>query len=101
MTTFAINMKHVPESCPRFNDEVRKKFNEAIAKRGEIAKKYDVKVLNGYVSTIDHTTFYLVEAPSQQSVESYFLDAGFAFWNTVDISQVVPIEGVIKMLSQK
>lgn len=100
MTIFAVNMKHVPESCPRFNEEVKKKFNKAIAKREEIAKKYGIKVSSAYVSAVDHTTFYIVEAPSQQSVESYFLDAGFAFWNTIDISQVVPVEDVIRMLAE-
>jgi hypothetical protein len=98
MTIFAINMKHMPESCPRFNEEVMKKFKESVVKQEEAAEKYGVKILSAYISTIEHTIFYIVEASSQQSVESYFVEIGFAFWNTVDISQVMPAEDVIKAL---
>jgi uncharacterized protein with GYD domain len=96
MTVFAVNMRHTPESCIRFNEEVMKTFREAFVKREASAEKNGVKILSAYTSTIEHTTFCIVEASSQQSVESYFVEIGMAFWNTVDISQVVPFEDVIK-----
>ena len=98
MTIFAVNMRHTPESCPRFNQEVMKKFREAFVKREESAEKNGVKILSAYTSTMEHTTFCIVEASSQQSVESYFVEIGMAFWNTAHISQVMPFEDVIKKL---
>ncbi|MCJ7443512.1 MAG: hypothetical protein MUO26_03105 [Methanotrichaceae archaeon] len=98
MTIFAVNMKHTPESCPMFNEEVMKKLRGAISKREELAEKYGIKILSAYTSTIEHTIFYILEASSQQSVESYFVKIGMAFWNTVDISQVTPVEDVIKKI---
>jgi len=99
MPIFSVNMKHAPESCPMFNEDVRKKFKELVGKREEVAKKHGIKVVSAYTSTIDHLTFYIVEAPSQQAVESYFTEIGFAFWNTVEIRQVKLVEDVVKKVT--
>jgi len=96
MPVFSVTMRHTPESCPMFNEDVRKKFKELVRKREEVAKKHGIKVLSAYTSTMDHLTLYVVEAPSQQAVESYFTEIGFAFWNTVDIRQVKHVEDVVK-----
>jgi hypothetical protein len=99
MAVFSVNMSHTPESCPMFNDQVGKKFKEAVGKRVEVAKKHGIKVLSAYTSTLDHVAFYIVEAPSQLAVENYFTDIGFAFWNTVEIRQVKAVEDVIKKVT--
>jgi len=99
MAIFLINMKHSPESCPMFNEDVMKKFKGLVAKREEVAKKHEIKVLSAYTSTPDHLTFYVVEAPSQQAVESYFIEVGFAFWNNVEIRQVKLVEDVVKKVT--
>lgn len=99
MTVFSINMKHSPESCPAFNEEVKRKFKALVGKRREAAKKYEIKVLSSYTSTLDHIAFFIVDAPSQQSVESYFIEIGFAFWNTIEIRQVKLVEDVIKKIT--
>ena len=96
MPIFAVNMKHTPESCPMFNNDVRKKFKEAVGKREEVREKLGIKALSNYSSTLSHLVFAIVEAPSQQAVESYLIEVGFAFWNTVEILQVQPTEDVIK-----
>ncbi len=98
MLTFAVNMKHSPESCPMFNDAVRKKFREVVDKREEVAEKHKVKVLSACTTVLDHLVFYVVEAPSQLAVEDYFRDIGFAFWNNVEIRQVRLVEDVLKRL---
>jgi len=99
MPIFSINMKHTPESCPMFNEDVKKKFKELVAKREEATKKHEIKVLSAYTSTMDHLIFYIVEAPSQQAVESYFMEIGFAFWNNVEIRQVKLVEDVVKKVT--
>ena len=96
MAIFAVSMKHTVESCPMFNEEVKKKLKALVVKKEEIAKKLEVKVLSAYTSMLDHLIFYVVEAPSQQAVESYFIETGFAFWNSVEIRQAKLVEDVIK-----
>ncbi len=102
--TFAVNMKHTAESCPLFNAEVKKKFKETLGKREEAwdrAKKHGVQVLSAWTSDLDHLVFYIVEASSQEAVVAYFKDIGFAFWNTIEIRQVRPIEDIIKAVVEK
>jgi hypothetical protein len=102
--TFAVNMKHTTESCPLFNAEVKKKFKETLGKREEAwdrAKKHGVQVLSAWTSVLDHLVFYIVEASSQEAVEDYFKDIGFAFWNNIEIRQVRPVEDIIKAVVEK
>jgi len=99
LTIFIVNMRHTPESCAMFNDDVKKRFKEAVAKREDVAKKHGVKVLSAYTSILDHLIFYVVDAPSQQAVENYFIEIGFAFWNNVEIRQGRLVEDVIKKVT--
>ena len=104
MPTYAVNMKHAAESCPLFNAEVKKKFKETLGKKEEAwdrAKKHGVQVLSAWTSVLDHLVFYIVEASSQEAVEDYFKDIGFAFWNTIEIRQVKPVEDIIKAVIGK
>lgn len=97
MPIFAVNMKHTPESCPMFNNDVKKKFKEVVGNREEVKKKLGIKAISAYTSPLSHLIFIIVDAPSQQAVESYLTESGFAFWNTVEIlTQVQPVEDVIK-----
>ena len=104
MPTFAVNMKHTVESCPLFNAEVKKGFKETLGKREEAwdrAKKHGVNVLSAWTSVLDHIVFYIVEASSQEAVEEYLNDIGFAFWNNIEIRQVKPAEDIIKAIIEK
>ena len=104
MPTFAVNMKHTAESCPLSNAEVKKRFREMLGKREEAwdrAKKHGVQVLSAWTSVLDHLVFYVVEASSQEAVEDYFRDIGFAFWNSIEIRQVRPVKGIIDAIIEK
>ena len=97
MPIFAVNMKHTPESCPMFNNDVKKKFKELVGNREEIKKKHGIKDISAYTSTLSHLIFIIVEAPSQQAIESWLTESGFAFWNNVEVlTQVQPVEDVIR-----
>jgi len=97
LPVFAVHLKHTPQFCPMFNSDVKGKFKEAIGKRDAVAKRLGVKVLSAYSATVEHRLFFIVEAPSQEAVESYFLEAGYRFWNAVErLSQVQLVEDVIK-----
>jgi hypothetical protein len=98
MPTFVVNMQHFPESCPMYNKEIKEKFKENISKREELAKKHEVKVVSACTSMLEHSIYYVVEAPSQLAVENYFMEAGLASWNRIEIKQVRYIEDVLKML---
>jgi hypothetical protein len=89
-------MRHTPESCPIFNKDIKKKFKEAISNREENRRKRGIKVLSNFTSILSHQIFAIVEAPSQHTLESHLMEVGFAFWNTVEILQVQPVEDVIK-----
>ena len=104
MPTFAVNLEHTPESCPLFNAEVKKRFKEMLRKRENAwdrAKKRGIQVLSAWTSVLDHLVFYIVEASSQEAVEDYFKDIGFAFWNSIEIRQVRPVEEIIKVIIEK
>ena len=79
MPAFVVCMRHAPESCPTFNEDVKKKFGAVVGKRQEVAGKQEVKILSAYTSTLDHLAWFILEAPSQQAVENYFTEIGFAF----------------------
>jgi len=96
---FCVNMKHTVESCPSFNETVKQKFKGLIGKREELAKKYDIKILSAYTSILDHLMFYVIEAPSQQAIENYFIDIGLAFWNDIEIRLVKPVSEVMKKVT--
>jgi len=102
--TFAVNMKHSAESCPLFNAEVKMKFKEMLGKREDAwdrAKKHGMQMLSAWTSILEHDIFYIVEAPFQEAVEDYFKDIGFAFWNTIEIRQVKPVEDIVKAVVEK
>jgi len=102
--TFSVNMKHTAESCPLFNAEVKKRLKEMLGKKEEAwdrAKKHGVQVLSAWTTILEHAIFYIVEAPSQEAVEDYFKDIGFAFWNNIEIRQVRPVEDIIKAVVEK
>jgi len=97
-------MKHTAESCPLFNAEVKKRLKKMLGKREEAwdrAKKHGVHVSSAWVSVLEHLVFYIVEASSQEAVEEYFKDIGFAFWNSIEIRQVRPAEDIIKAVVEK
>jgi hypothetical protein len=60
-----------------------------------------VGLLSAWTSILEHLVFYIVEASSQEAVEDYFKDIGFAFWNTIKIRQVKPVEEIIKAIVEK
>ena len=98
MTLFAVNMKHFPESCPMFNNDVREKVKKTVVKGEEIAKKHRIKILSGVVSLLDHRIFYVIESSSQMELEEFLKDIGYAFWNSIEIKQVQFVEDVLKNL---
>jgi len=81
-----------------FNNDVKQKLKEMVGEREEVAKKHGIKIISAYTSILDHLIFHVVEAPSQQAVENYFIEIGFAFWNDIEIRQAKLVEDMIKRI---
>jgi len=99
LPTFAVFLKHTPQTCPMFNPDVKAKFVAAIAKRDAVASKFGVKLLSAYGPVVEHRIFLILEAPTQQAVEGFLMEIGYAFWNDVErLTQVQAVEDVVKRL---
>jgi len=98
MSIFAVNMRHVPESCPMFNSTVRERTKKIVMNGGDVAKKHKIKIVSGVVSMLDHRIYFVIESESQSNVEEYLREIDYASWNIITIKQVRPIEEVLKQL---
>jgi hypothetical protein len=96
MPIYAITATHPVATCPIFNEEVKKNFSSAFAKREEAAKKHRVKVLVACAAVLEHVIFYVVDAYSQPDVEEYLKEIGMAAYNNIRIREVTFIEDTTK-----
>jgi hypothetical protein len=94
MPIYAAEMTHTAVTCPVFNDEVKKKYQEGIAKREASAKTNGIRVIVGCSNVLEHWVLYVVEAPSQKAAEEYFKESGWAFFNNIRIREMQLIEEV-------
>jgi hypothetical protein len=79
-----------------FNTKVKQKFEDVVGKREEVTKEKGIKIISAYTSILDHLAYCIVDAPSQQAVEIYLIEIGFAFWNDIEIREVKLVGDVIK-----
>jgi hypothetical protein len=91
-------MKHSPDNCPLFNDNIKNRMKEGFNRRADSMNRHKVKIMAAATSVLDHLTFYICESPSQQALENCIIETGHASWNDVEIWQVYLVEDAIKML---
>lgn len=99
MGVFILDMKHVPDRCPMFNEGVRKIFLEKSDKMEEIAGKLDIKVLVNVAVTIEHNIIMVLEAPSVEAVENFVMEMEFASFNIVNLRHAQTNEDILEKLS--
>lgn len=92
MPMYAAHMKHSPATCPLFNEQIMKRFKEAAERREEAATRNNVTVHISYTAPLRHVIYEVLEAPSHASVQSYLKEAGWAFFNDIDIHEVELVE---------
>lgn len=85
-------MNRALSSIPKWG----RRFKAFFGRREETTEKHGIKILSAWTSVLEHLIFYVVGAPSEQAVEGYFKETGFAFWNSIAIRQVTAVEDVVK-----
>ena len=92
MPDFSVTLTHTAGTCPVYDSEAMKEFQELSQKRNEAAKKFGVKIISKWSPTRIHKTHWIVEAPSQKAAEDYFKAVGLAIWNKIEIQKVKMIK---------
>ena len=103
MTTFVMISRHSPESCPNFNEKVRKSWIEFYGKSDELLKKYGIKNVGTWILGAEHTTLMVMEAPSYEALAKCMMEpAAMALGasETVELKSALNLEEVMKMLQQ-
>lgn len=99
MGVFILDMKHLPDMCPMFNEEVRKHFNEQSHKMGDIAAKLDIKILLNVGVTVEHNIIMVIEAPPVEAAENFIMEMEFMSFNVVNLRHAQLSEDIMKKLS--
>ena len=98
---FGAFAKHSPESCPLNNYESKKIFLEIRDKLEKNKSKYGVKNIQSfYMSVLEHEWMIVFEAENAHDIESLYIEAGIASYNTVKIVALKKYEDVHNKVSQ-
>ena len=92
MPDFSVTLTHIAGTCPVYDREAMKKFQELSEKRNEAAKKFEVKIVSKWSPTRVHQTHWIIEAPSKKAAEDYFKAVGLAIWNEIEVQEVKMIK---------
>lgn len=63
---------HTPESCPGPHPDRMKVLNEGFSKLEEAARANNVKVVSAAYAFLEHTGFFVVDAPTTRAAQSFF-----------------------------
>jgi len=89
---FSVILTHIAGTCPVYDSEVMKKFQELSEKRNEAAKRFGVKIVSKWSPTRVHQTHWIIEAPSKKAAENYFKAVGLAIWNEIEVQEIKMIK---------
>lgn len=98
MSLYSVQLTHSVESCPLYNESIKKKLKELSSKKEELKVKYQIKILSEVVNKLEHMITIVLEAPNYNAVESYLNDVGYAFYNKIEVREVEFVDKVIKTL---
>lgn len=96
MPVFILDMKHSPEMCPMYNDKIKRKFKEQYSKMKEIAAKQEIKILINLSVALDHTSLFVLEAPSIQAMENFIMEMGIVSFQTITIRHAIDTDEVVR-----
>jgi len=103
MPIVLVTVRHSPENCAMFNEEARKATLGMIAQQEELLKKYDAKMLGGWVVSGEHSVIWVLEVASLDTMKQLWMEpvmvAQLAF-NTVEVKIATSIEESAKLLQQ-
>lgn len=98
MSIYVIRLTHSVESCPLYNENVKKKLKELSSNKEDLKVKYKIKIFSEVVNKLEHLITIVLEAPNYKAVESYLNDVGYAFYNKIEVREVEHVDKVIKTL---
>jgi len=83
---FGVFAIHSPESCPINNDDSKKIFMKLGEKLETESKKYEnVKVVEFYMSVLEHEWTIIIDAVNAHDIEKLCIDVGISSLSTVKI----------------
>ena len=83
---FGVFAIHSPESCPINNEDSKKIFMKLGEKLDTESKKYDnVKVIEFYMSVLEHEWTIIIDAVNAHDIEKLCIDVGISSLSTVKI----------------
>ncbi len=83
---FGVFAIHSPESCPINNEDSRKIFMNLGEKLETESKKYDnVKIVEFYMSVLEHEWTIIINAINAHDIEKLGIDVGISALSTVKI----------------
>ncbi|WP_371504765.1 hypothetical protein [Nitrosopumilus adriaticus] len=83
---FGVSAIHSPESCPINNEDSKKIFMKLGEKLETESKKYDnVKVVEFYMSVLEHEWTIIIDAVNAHDIEKLCIDVGISSLSTVKI----------------
>ena len=85
---FSVLLTHVAGTCPVYDPEAMKKFQELSEKREEAAKTFGVEIISKWSPTRIHKTQWIVRAPSKKAAEDYFKAVGLTIWNEIEVQEI-------------
>jgi len=84
---YGIYGEHTQESCPLYNEQIRRFLLADVPNQEKTAQKHGVRFLQQYHSALEHTFLWVVEAENAQNIEELMAKTAGRF-NTV---RIVPL----------
>jgi len=60
-------VKHSPESCPLFNTETRKIYEDTMMNQADVLAKHGVKMVSSWSNFGMHTEYFIYETPGMDA----------------------------------
>lgn len=98
---FLQTSRHSAESCPMHNEKVKKVFSDIMSKMEKLTKKHGIKLIGSWVSTPEHLSVMVYDAPSMEAMLKLSMEPEVMAWlsyNTTETRPVMTIEEVMKLL---
>lgn len=101
MPLYVVRLTHPPDQCPISNTKVRQMMVKGAPEIPKMAQKMGIKFVVGpLVIGAEHDGLAVVEANQLETVQDFVLQSGLSQWNSVRVSQAVPLDEALKQLDK-
>jgi uncharacterized protein with GYD domain len=101
MPLYVVRLTHPPDQCPLSNTKVRQMMTKGAPEMPKMAKKMGIKFIAGpLVIGAEHDGLAVVEANQLETVQDFVLQSGLSQWNSVKVSQALPLDEALKELDK-